>query len=436
MPKELTAPAVAKLKPRGARYAERVSRNLYVIVQPGGSKSWAVRFGGEKLVLGPVDFKATGDPAIGQPLALHGARELAAQVLRERNLGRDPVAEHRAAKQRRRTEIKETEASTFGTLVRQYVDEHLKAKRMWRYMAKQLGLHYSKDGSDPSETKRGLAQAWAERDVRSIDGSDIFSVINEAKRHATPGIKARKRGFSEARAHDLHTALSSMFRWLHQNRYVTVNPCIGVWRSSGGKPRERVLSDKEITTFWHGCDSIHPTFAAVFRLLLLTGQRRDEVGEMPRDELQNDGMWEIPGSRTKNEKPHKVPLPPLAMEIIASVPRIEGCPFVFSTTGRTPISGWSKVKRDLDKAMGNPKPWRLHDLRRTAVTGMCELGIAPHVVELVVNHISGHRRGVAGIYNKSVQMDERRKALLRWSQHISGLVSDVPSKKVVSLHSR
>ena len=81
MPKELTAPAIDKLKPDATRYAERVSRNLYVIVQPGGSKSWAVRFGGEKLVLGPVDSDATGEPAIGQPLTLHGAKQLAAQVL-------------------------------------------------------------------------------------------------------------------------------------------------------------------------------------------------------------------------------------------------------------------------------------------------------------------------------------------------------------------
>src|SRR6516165_11453880 len=142
MPKELkdlTAPAVAKLKPEATRYAERVSHDLYVIVQPGGSKSWAVRFGGEKLVLGPVDSDATGEPAIGQPLTLHGAKQLAAQVLRERNLGHDPVAEHRAALQRQRTELKQAEANSFGILVRQYAEEYARPKnRGWRYTLKQL----------------------------------------------------------------------------------------------------------------------------------------------------------------------------------------------------------------------------------------------------------------------------------------------------------
>jgi integrase len=438
MPKELTAPAIDKLKPGRKRYAKRVSRNLYVIVQPGGSKSWAARFGGEKLVLGPVDSDATGEPAIGQPLTLHGAKQLAAQVLRERNnLGRDPVAEHRAAKQRRWTELKQAEANAFGILVRQYADEHARPKnRKWRYTLKQLGLDYPKDGdTEPVETTHGLAQRWRERDVRTIEGSDIFSVVDEARRRGTPGLARRKKGLSEGRGRDLHTALGSMFGWLHENRFVTANPCIGVKRPSSGQARDRWLNNDEIIRFWRGCDAIHPTFAAVFRLLLLTGCRLREISEMRRTELQENELH-LPGTRTKNKKPHLVPLSPLALSIINAMPRIEGCPYVFTTNGKTPISGWSKIKRQLAKAMANPEPWRLHDLRHTAATGMNKLGIRPDVIELAVNHVSGVRGGIAGRYNHDAMMPERKAALLRWSQHIAGLVSDAPSRKVVSLRSR
>jgi len=156
---------------------------------------------------------------------------------------------------------------------------------------------------------------------------------------------------------------------------------------------------------------------------------------MLEDELNGDAMWELPGSRSKNRRAHQVPLPPLAVEIIASVPRIENCPYVFSITGRAPISGYSKKKRELDKVMGKPKPWRLHDLRRTAVTGMAELGIRPDVIELCVNHVSGVRRGVAGTYNKAELLDERRKALRRWALRIEGLTSGEQTKKVVRLRS-
>jgi integrase len=213
-----------------------------------------------------------------------------------------------------------------------------------------------------------------------------------------------------------------MFGWLHRQRLVNANPCAGVLRPPKAEARERVLTPNEIISFWRACDKISVPFGAVFKLLLLTGARKSEVGGMRWDELR-DGEWHLPGSRTKNKKPLVTPLPPLALDIIESVPRIENCPFVFSTTGRTPVSGWSVLKRSLDAAMGDPEPFVIHDLRRTAITGMNELGILPHVIELIVNHVSGHRGGVAGIYNRSELKPERKAALARWAQHIDGLIS-------------
>jgi integrase len=428
MPQEKTALAVVRLKPRSKRYTVRVSRNLYVITQPSGSKSWAVRFGGQKLVLGPVDFEAPlGEPEIGQRLTLLMAKQLAAKVLQQRDSNIDPIAEHRAAKQRKRIESETAAGRTFGALARQFAEEHLRSLRSARKMARQLGLVIPKNGGEPTETKGGLAQRWRERDVTTIDASDIYSVINEARRRGTPGIKAHKRGLADGRARDLHTALSSMFGWLKKHGHatgVTVNPCTDVWRPLNASPRERWLTNEEIIRFWHACDKIHPTSAAVLRLLLLTGCRLREISEMRWVEIrENENELHLPGARTKNRRSHTVWLSAQAMEIIASVPRIEGCPFVFSTNGKTPISGWSNVKHDLDIAMGKPEPWIIHDLRRSAATGMSKLGIRPDVIELTINHISGFRRGVAGTYNRDAMLPQRTSAMRRWSQHISGLVS-------------
>jgi integrase len=210
-----------------------------------------------------------------------------------------------------------------------------------------------------------------------------------------------------------------------------------VHRPAPPKARERVLSNDDDAPLRP--DAPRP-FAAVFRLLLLTGQRLDEVGSMHRRELHDDGTWHLLSERTKNSRAHVVPLVAAMLQIID---RMEGREFVFSTNGRTPPSGWSRAKRRLDDEMLKVArrergtevmipSWRLHDLRRTAVTGMAEIGVPPHVIEHVVNHISGHRAGVAGVYNKSEMLPERRNALERWAQHVQGLVTG-HSAKVVPL---
>jgi integrase len=125
-----------------------------------------------------------------------------------------------------------------------------------------------------------------------------------------------------------------------------------------------------------------------------------------------------------------VPLPPLARELIRS--RVEQGYLLFSTTGVTPVSGWTAIKQRLDRAMKIPA-WRLHDLRRTAATGMAELGIPPHIIEALLNHVSGARAGVAGIYNRALYSAEKKAGLERWATHIEGLVSGREAK-VVRLH--
>jgi integrase len=209
----------------------------------------------------------------------------------------------------------------------------------------------------------------------------------------------------------------------------------------GARPRERALSNDEIRLFWQACDVVGEPFGAIFKLLLLTGARLNEVAGMRRSELHANGVWQLPGSRTKNRRPYKVLLPATALAFIPAGQH----DLVFTTTGTTPASGWSRAKRRLDAAMlaaarerardASIAPWRLHDLRRTAVTGMAELGVRTDVIELCVNHVSGSRGGIAGVYNHSELLPERKAALERWSAHIAGLVSG-GTNNIVALHPR
>jgi integrase len=440
----LTVAAVERFKPTGKRrwIRDAGAQSLYLVIQPSGHRSWVMRFrrpDGKpaKIVLGSVDLRGRelkGEPAIGQPLSLPAARQLAASIHRERALGQDVIADHKARRHRQRAELAERAEGTFGSLVRRFVEEHARTKtRRWRDSAMMLGLCYPRDGGEPAVNRHGLAERWADKPVRNIDAHDIHAAIDEAHRVAVPGVVPRNPGLSEARARGLYAALSAMFGWLLRHRWVDVNPCVHVWRPPPSKPRDRTLSPDEIRRLWRACDAIPVPYGAAVKLLLLLGARLNEVSGMERSELSTDGaVWTIPGSRAKNHRSCVVPLPPLAREIIASVPRTSER-FVFSRNGHGPITGWSGAKHELDAAMGNPSPWTLHDLRRSAVTGMAELGIRPDVIELTVNHISGSRGGIAGTYNKSELMPERREALERWSRHVAGLVSPESTDKVVTL---
>lgn len=446
MTTQLTVAAIAKFEPEPHRRREirdGGAQSLYLVVQPSGAKSWAMRFrrpggaGWGKLVLGPLapgKKELKGTPVIGQPLTLAAARQLAATIHRERALGKDVIEEQRTARSRSKSENEHVAANTFGLLVRQYVEEHAKPKtRRWRETARNLGLLYPLEG-EPTIARGGLAERWADRAVTSIDGHDVHGVIEEARRRGMPGLGRRNDGLSDARGRAMGRTLGKFFAWLLQHRRISSNPSVGVWCPPPPLRRERVLSDREIRWFWQAAGGLGAPFGPLLKLLLLTGQRLNEVGGMRHDELQKDG-WLLPSSRTKNKLEHIVPLPPLATELIDSAQVIEGCPYVFSTTGKKPVSGWSKTKSRLDAAMlaiaqeedqsvRNIDRWVLHDLRRTAVTNMNKLKVLPHVVEATVNHIStGARAGVAGNYNKYDYYDEKKKALQRWALHLRGMVS-------------
>jgi integrase len=445
MAKTLTTAGIARYKPSQERREIRdgAATGLYLIVQESGQRSFALRFrkpNGKpaKLTLGPVDLSGVEPAAapsldsLGAPLTLAAARQLAAEVHRQRAMGRDVVADMKAAKHQRRVAIRENAANTFAAAVVEFVEDHAKPKtRRWRSSARILGLRYSPDGSGPTVIKGGLAERWRDKPVAGITSHDIWVVFDESRRSGVPGLERRTAGRTDPLGRVVLATLSSFFGWLQRNRRIERNPCENVHRPDTAPARDRTLTDNEIVAFWHACGDLGEPIGQLLRLLLLTGCRRTELAGMLWSEIGADGTWVIPGSRTKNRRVHAVPLAPLAHNTLASIKPIAGAAgYVFTTTGRTPVGGWSNIKNQLDTAMGTPAPWRLHDLRRTFVTGLADLGIRPDVIELAVNHRSGLRGGIAGVYNKSELLPERRAALERWAAQVEGLVAGKPTKVV------
>jgi integrase len=209
-------------------------------------------------------------------------------------------------------------------------------------------------------------------------------------------------------------SLSAFFSWCRERGLVEQNPVIGTQRHEM-KPRERVLPLVELAAVWRACGD--DAYGAIVRLLILTGQRREEIGGLRLDEI-GDGIIALPASRAKNGRAHVIPLSAPALAILAAQPpRSE---FVF---GSKPFTSWSRGKSLLDAALDiKLASWTLHDLRRSVATGMGELGIAPHIVEAVLNHVSGHKAGIAGVYNRATYEKEKRIALATWAEHVLAAV--------------
>ena len=341
----------------------------------------------------------------GAPLSLRAARVLANQLLRQRAQGIDI------------TEVKIKGGDSFPSVVKEFISDYARPKnRTWKSTANVLGLIYPSDHGDPILKPDGLAKRWATKSITDIDGAALHNIIAESRRNGGPDP-------SNSRGRAMASALGKLFAWATQHRKVQTNPALGMFRPASPPARSRVLTDVEIAAVWIAADKVGYPFGHVVKLLLLTGQRRDEIAAMRWSEL--DGSFSIlslPPTRTKNKRPHVVPMPRMGREIISSVPRVAGCDFVFSTNGKTSISGFSKFKKKLDANIEFSQPWTIHDLRRSAVTHMAELGVQPHVIEVIVNHVSGHKGGIAGVYNKALHLSERKAALELWAEHVASIV--------------
>jgi integrase len=252
-----------------------------------------------------------------------------------------------------------------------------------------------------------------------------------------PVLAAHIRSIAEERgpvsANRARATLSAMYGWAIGEGLCDVNPVDGTNKAAEEPARERVLSDAELAAIWKAAPA--SDYGWIVRLLMLTAQRRDEIGSLRWSEVDLDAkLISLPGARTKNGRPHDVPLSKLATDAIDEIPRRNDRDSVFGA-GEGGFSGWSKAKARLDTALKFSKaaPWTLHDLRRSAATGMANLGIQPHVIEAILNHISGHKSGVAGIYNRSTYATEKKAALDVWASHLKVAIAKADGANVVPL---
>ena len=233
-------------------------------------------------------------------------------------------------------------------------------------------------------------------------------------------VVARERGpMAALRARD---ALHAFYVWAMTMGLIENNPVIGVFAPKQHAGRERALNQVELAAVWRA--SGNDDYGRIVRLLILTGCRRQEIGGMSWGELDTDaGTWTLPAARSKNHRAHVMPLPPAAWAIIDQVPRMAGRDQLFGVSAGRGYSAWAQGKTSLDRRLGDDiAPFHLHDVRRSVATRMADIGVQPHIIEQILNHQSGHKRGPAGVYNRSSYERETRAALALWADHVCSLV--------------
>lgn len=242
-----------------------------------------------------ADDKQDAPPTVGAHLTLAAARRLAGVLRHELQQGKDPAAETQAKKRN----IAVAAGNTFSVVAVDFIHQHAKRKtRRWQGMARLLGLREAHDGT-LELIKGGLAERWRNKPLSEIDMDMVFHLIEECRHKGTPGLERRNDEASEARARHMHSVLSKLFNWAAERRRASSNPLATLKRPSPPKARDRVLGEKEIVAFWKAADRASPPFGALFKLLLLTGARLNEVARAEVTELDGD-LWTVPASHAKN----------------------------------------------------------------------------------------------------------------------------------------
>ena len=319
----------------------------------------------------------------GSPWTPETARKKAVEVLADVTKGSDPSLDRRAARQ----PSQETLEYFVDTFIERYAK---RTQRSWRETERTL--------------RREFLPGLANRPLTDVSKRDIALAIDKVAARAPT---MANRTFAYVRR---------FFNWCVEQGFLDVSPAIGLKAPSANKERDRILSDRELLDVWQSLEKVGPLWGAAYKILILTAQRKNEVLGMAWNELDFDDMlWKIPGERTKNGRSHEVPITSSMLDILSKIPRIEGSKHVFSIKGKGPLADQSRIKREIDediadrrkKASGSnmdqePMPhWTVHDLRRTATTGMARLGIQPHVADALLNHKSGTVSGVAAVYNRN-----------------------------------
>jgi integrase len=402
-------------------YFDHRERGLSLRVSAGGAKSWTL-------------FYRVFDPAKGKrvqirypvgrfpTVSLAAARQRAGEIRDLLDHGKDPKVE--ADRQRR--EEQRQRADTVASVAYQWL-KSIGAK------IEEADAGQARSASNGKVKPKALRSAdtikrimdrlvipmLGARPIRDIAKRDLIELRDAIA--AANGVVMSNRAMAWVKR---------MFRWAAEEDIIDNPPIIGLKNVHTEEARERTLSDSELVAVWRASEKLGRPFAGFFRLLILSGQRREEIASLRWSEVnEHDSLIELSGERYKTGVPHVTPLVTEALAIVADQPRIAGCDYVFTATGRSAISGFSGAKERLDaeiaKTRGDPLPaWRIHDLRRTCRTNLPRLGIAADVAERVVGHTL---QGVRRVYDKYDYLPQKRHALETWARHVFDLVGGKPS---------
>lgn len=411
MPKRaLTAAAVDKLKPPASGQTDHFDGShpgLALRISYGGRKSWTYHYRlygkQRRLTLGTY-------PA----MTLSEARDAWRAAWQAKERGEDPAAEKQEAKRK--------EPDTVEAVGRNFIERYCRPRnRTADEVARMFEIYvYPSIGAKP---------------VEAVTRRDILRLLDKAEENG-----------ATVRANRVLSNLRRFFNWCLERGLIEASPVTNIKPPAKETPRERVLSDDELRAFLSACEALGDPFGRVMLLLLLTGQRRDEVAAARWSEFDmSSNTWTLPGERVKNGRAHVLPLSGQVRTIIDGITKEKGAVFLFparfSRTGNSAprhVSGFTRAKERLDSLMlaemkktaaergDDPdsvilEPWRLHDLRRTAASGMARMGVGIHVVEKILNHVTGSLSGVAGIYNRHNYQDEMRQALQAWANWVDSL---------------
>ena len=395
----LTVKKIAELKlPPGSNDAVFWDDDIAgfgIRIREGGSRTWIYRYR-----RGSKQRSMRLGSAKSVPLSI--ARKNASDLEAEVRLGGDPALKNQTADL--------NADNTFGVLANQYLEAR---KSKWRPKSHAQNQRHLLKYAKPLH--RLPITAVSQRNV-----ANLLNTITEES--------------GEATSNRLRSTLCSLFGWVIKEGIRLPEGNVASYTNKHQeKSRDRVLTDAELKVIWEACPE--SDFGAIIRLLVLTGQRANEIGGLQWDEVHDEQIV-LPSQRTKNKRTHIVPLGDSARAILSQF-RKDGRTHVFGRVDSAGFDGWGFAKRTLDGRIAKAKPlahWTVHDLRRTVATRMAELGVQPHIIEAVLNHVSGHKGGIAGVYNRATYDKEKREALNLWAEHVMALVEGrkatvVPMKK-------
>jgi integrase len=419
MARKLTEIRLKTLKPSGKGRLVEVDGEvpgLCFRVTASGARSWLIRYrvkgrpGQRYVVPGPY-------PTVSLSAARQRAREIIAAAKRGEDLADD--------ERKRAAVAAAAKPDTVANVAEEFVRRSLEGRE--------------RAASYVSATRRmfdeHMLPRWRDRDIRSITRRDVVALLDGIVDDGKPVLANR-----------VLAAVRAMFNWAIRRGIIEASPAALVERPAREKARERALSAEEITVLWPHFSELGYPFGPFFQLALSTAQRRDEVARIRWADIDaSERVWILSGTQTKARRSHVIPLSPIAWDILMRAreaarslsngrvtkqpdENAEESPYVFTTNGHTPISGFGKAKARIDSAAATARksarldplaPWTIHDLRRTAASGLGKLGASRFIISRVLNHADS---SVTGIYDRHAYLDEKRHALDSWGTYLSNLV--------------